>query len=58
MTLLSSLIPKVIWKIKRDEIFPHYVEVYDILGRKIMQFDPKSFDVYDGNGNKFEDDIV
>lgn len=55
MKKFSMLVPSVIWRIERDPVFPHYVKVFGLLGRCLMQMEVK--EIYDGNGNRFEDDV-
>ena len=54
-TKLSSLEFRVLGKIKRDKNYPHQVVLHDIFGRPVLRIPVSA--VYDGRGERFEDDI-
>lgn len=57
LTKLSALRGHKIGKLRRDPNYPHYVILYNAAGKPILQIHPNRGDVWDGNGNCFEDDV-
>jgi hypothetical protein len=53
---LGFLRRKLIWRVERDEHFPHLVNLYDIFGRKLMTFEATPHcGNYAGDGRFWED---
>jgi hypothetical protein len=53
---LGFLRRKLIWRVERDPSMPHYVNLYDVFGRKLMTFDSsRHCDTYGGDGKHWED---
>lgn len=59
---LSDLRFQIITKVERDPVHPHYIVLYGLFGRKLMQFIPANLgfgygDCWAGDGNAFDDDL-